>query len=101
MCIHSNSISSNGGTPETLATSKSEYLVNPQILPDGKSLLYTAVNHSFGQPRIMAKSLESEELKEIFAGSFLRYLPSGHMVYWDGEANLCVEYTGDRLMVQE
>ncbi len=73
-------VSANGGTPEALIKPKGEFLVAPQVLPDGKSVLYTA-GASSSQMRIMVHSLESGESKELFAGVGARYLRAGHIVY--------------------
>ncbi len=74
-------ISANGGTPEPLVKTKFNYLLAPQILPDGKSVLYTAAGAGFSQPRIVIQSVKSGESKELFAGMGARYLPTGHIVH--------------------
>jgi Tol biopolymer transport system component len=60
-------ISANGGTPESVVKMKTRLLVLPQILPDGKSILYTAAS-SPTQFSIMVQPLKSGEPKELFAG---------------------------------
>ena len=91
-------ISSNGGTPEILVEQKSELMSNPQILPDGESVLYTSALQGGGNPRIMVKRLKAEEPKELFSGWFIRYLPCGYIVYGDSENNLCaVPFDIDKL----
>jgi serine/threonine protein kinase/Tol biopolymer transport system component len=88
-------ISSSGGTPITLVAQESEPFSDPQVLPDGKSVIYTIGRN---QPRIMVKPFDSEEPKELFAGWFRQYLPSGYVVYGDTEDNLCaVPFDPDRL----
>jgi eukaryotic-like serine/threonine-protein kinase len=74
-------VSANGGTPEPIAKMKSGFILGPQILPNGKSILYTATSSSLTQPRIMVQSLKSGEPRELFAGFAVRYLPTGHIVY--------------------
>jgi Tol biopolymer transport system component len=71
-------VSSNGGSPEPLIKTRTQLSVLPQMLPDGKSVLYTA---SVPQPRIVVQSLKSGERKELFAGIAGRYVPTGHIVY--------------------
>lgn len=74
-------VSANGGTPELLIKPKSAVCVLPQILPDGKSVLYT--NASSNNPtdwRIVIQSLKSGETKELFTGVTARYLPTGHIL---------------------
>ena len=69
--------SSNGGSPELIV--KEATIFHPQILPDGKSLLYTSGS---GPPyKTVVQSLQSGERKELFAGDKARYIPSGHIVY--------------------
>jgi serine/threonine protein kinase len=89
-------ISANGGTPQSLIKPKSGYLVLPQILPDGKSILYTAAA-STTQISIMVQSLKSGEPKELFAGVGARYVPTGHIVYAVGNNLLAVPFDPNRL----
>ena len=70
-------VSAGGGTPEQIV--KAGQLYHPQLLPDGKSLLYTSGS---GPPyKIIVQSLQSGERKELFAGDNARYIPTGHIVY--------------------
>jgi serine/threonine-protein kinase len=70
------SVSSNGGIPDVITQGEGFY--HPQLLPDGKSLLFT-----FGTPpyRIIVQSLQSGERTEFFAGDNARYIPTGHIIY--------------------
>jgi eukaryotic-like serine/threonine-protein kinase len=72
-------ISADGGTPASLVKAKSGTLSSPQVLPGGKSLLYTLMDNDPG--KIMVQSLKSGDSKELFAGRNARYLPTGHIVY--------------------
>jgi serine/threonine protein kinase len=76
-------VSANGGTPEDLIKPKPEtpLLIFPQILPDGKSVLFTAQSAAISKPRVMVQSLKTGEEKELFAGTLAQYLPTGHIVY--------------------
>jgi serine/threonine protein kinase len=70
-------ISANGGSPEPLVKAKDdEAHISPQLLPDGKSVLYTSV-----RDEIMVQSLKSGESRKLFAGRAARYIPTGHIVY--------------------
>jgi serine/threonine protein kinase len=95
-------VSANGGTPEALIKPKSELLILPQILPDGKSVLYTAAATTLTQGRIMVQSLKSGEAKELFAGFAARYLPTGHIIYGLPNNNnlFAVAFDLDRLEVK-
>jgi serine/threonine protein kinase len=70
------SVSSNGGIPDVITQGEGFY--HPQLLPDGKSLLFT-----FGTPpyKIIVQSLQSGERTELFAGDNARYIPTGHIIY--------------------
>ena len=73
-------VSANAGTPEqTIKIAENDYLIHPQILPDGKSVLFTRVTS--GQYKVTVQSLKSGERKELFAGDAAQYLPTGHLVY--------------------
>jgi serine/threonine-protein kinase len=91
-------IPADGGIPESIIKAKSGTLAFPQILPDGKSILYTAVAGTT-QQSIMVQSLKSGEPKELFAGIGARYLPTGHIVYAVGNNLLAVPFDLDRLEV--
>jgi len=71
-------ISAKGGTPESLVKTGSLWVGLPQILPDGKSVLYTLVQNP---NKIMVQPLQSGEPRELFAGDTARYLPTGHIIY--------------------
>jgi eukaryotic-like serine/threonine-protein kinase len=96
-------ISAKGGTPETLIKSKSWALGLPQILPDGKSILYVSVARPDdpNSLKIMVHSPKTGEPKELLSGVGARYLPTGHIVYLLGKTNtLCaIPFDVDRLEV--
>jgi Tol biopolymer transport system component len=94
-------VSANGGTPESLIKPKSTAFIWPQVLPDGKSVLYTDAA-STTQMRVMVHSLESGEAKELFAGGDSQYLPTGHIVYHLPNNNnlFAVAFDADRLEVK-
>jgi serine/threonine protein kinase len=89
-------VSANGGGPESLFKEKSLSCWAPQILPDGKSVLYA------GARSIKVQSLKSRESKELFAGVYARYLPTGHIVYSLPDSNgiFAVPFDPDRLEVK-
>jgi serine/threonine-protein kinase len=94
-------ISANGGIPESIVKLKSGNSIHPQILPGGKSILYTSYG-SGAQPKIMAQSLKSGETKELFSGFEAHYLPTGHIIYMlPNNRNLfAVPFNSDRLEVK-
>jgi Tol biopolymer transport system component len=72
-------VSENGGSWEILFEEKGKVLGVPQLLPDGKSVLFTAGSSSSNE--VMVHSLDSGESKVLFEGSFARYVKTGHIVY--------------------
>jgi serine/threonine-protein kinase len=75
-------VSASGGASESIIKTPSGLPEWPQILPNGRSVLYAA---SFGQNtaqmKIMIQSLKTGESKELFPGISARYLPTGHIVF--------------------
>ncbi len=82
-------VASEGGTPEavTRPDSASGEISHrfPQILPDGKTLIYTVKQNNistFDDAIIVAERMDSGERKVLLRGGmFGRYVPSGHLVY--------------------
>jgi hypothetical protein len=93
-----------GGTPTSIIKAKAALLQFPQILPNGKSVLFEMHEPN----KIMVQSLESGEPKELLAGASPRCLPTGHIVYAE-ETNLFAvpfdqdktEMTGGRVSLVE
>jgi serine/threonine-protein kinase len=83
-------ISANGGTPEAIIAEEKDPIIHPQILPDGKSVLYTAVTPGGG--KIVVHAPRSGEQKELFPGNAARYLPTGHILYESGYNLLAVPF---------
>jgi serine/threonine protein kinase/Tol biopolymer transport system component len=73
-------VSANGGTPEQITKSAENGAIgHPQILPDGKSILFTRASPP--PVKIVVQSLKSGECKELFEGRVGKYLSTGHIVY--------------------
>ncbi len=77
-----------GGTPEPLIQAdmanikESGFPMFPQMLPDGKALLYTSlISQNPLRGQVVVHSLKSGERKVLFEGLMARYLPTGHLVY--------------------
>jgi serine/threonine-protein kinase len=101
-------VSSNGGKPETLIKANIQnfaeegFPIYPQMLPDGKALLFTyALDvNSNANMQIMIQSLESGERKVLVKGGLgLQYLPSGHIVYKLENNLFAVPFDLDKLEV--
>jgi len=74
-------ISADGGAPKSIAKLKSGALYYPQVLPDGKSILFTSISPDNAQQKIAVQSLKTGEAIELFPGFNARYVPSGHILY--------------------
>jgi eukaryotic-like serine/threonine-protein kinase len=90
-------VSASAGNPECIVKRKTGSLISPQVLPDGKSLLYTSLPMPL--ERIVVQSPKFIEGKELFKGMVARYLSSGHIVYMvsDNFALHAVPFDLDRL----
>ena len=72
-------ISANGGNPEAVVTEEKMNIAHPQVLSDGKYLLFSKITP---QPlKIMLQQLKSGKREGLFSGDTPRYLPTGHIVY--------------------
>jgi serine/threonine protein kinase/Tol biopolymer transport system component len=83
-------VSPDGGAPSVLVrlTPADGLAHAPQLLPDGKTLLFTLAQDSgrssglWDRARIVAQSLTSGQRKVLIqGGSNARYVPTGHIIY--------------------
>jgi Tol biopolymer transport system component len=81
-------VPASGGTPETLVKGsianlgKEGFPIVPQMLPDGKTLLFTNISSAGAlDSQIMIQSLQSGERKVLVKGRSGRYISTGHIVY--------------------
>lgn len=72
-------ISANGGAPEPVIVEQEGYMIHPQILPDGESVLYSNVSSQPNKTMLYSPQLGGH--KELFPGQTARYLPTGHIIY--------------------
>lgn len=83
-----------GGEPEPVTKlTEGEYTHKwPEILPDGKSILFTSSpsGSDYEDARVMIQSISGGEPKELLKGYHARYLESGHVAYIHQDS-LCVE----------
>jgi serine/threonine protein kinase len=97
-------VPANGGTPKSIVKRKSaaSVLVNPQILPGAKGVLYqTTPGLNIAKSKVIVQSLKSVETKELFAGMEPRYLPTGYIAYSLLNGSLfVVPFDADRLEIK-
>jgi serine/threonine-protein kinase len=73
-----------GGAPQALTTLDSKNResahLSPQLLPDGKTLLFTV--DSADNPQVVVQSLDTGERRVVLQGArHARFIPIGHLVY--------------------
>ncbi|HKQ50622.1 MAG TPA: protein kinase [Phycisphaerae bacterium] len=72
----------------------------PQLLPDGKSALYTATakNDDYTAAKIVALRLDTLEQKVIVeGGTFARYVPTGHIVFGRSGTLMALPFDAEKL----
>jgi len=91
----------NGGATEVLVASVGgEVLLSPQLLPDGKSVLFTRVPggseptvSTYDAAQVAVQSIGRQDRKIVLeGGSAARYVPSGHLVYARGRALFAIGF---------
>ena len=74
-----------GGTPELLIKDDKRRLVNPQLLPGGRFLLFSArpveSSTNWDLADIIVRNLDDGSEQRIASGTSARYLPTGHVVF--------------------
>jgi serine/threonine-protein kinase len=85
-----------GGTAAPIVESAPGALQSPMILPGGKALLYTLAG-SASAAKIMVRSVNSGEPKELIAGARPVYLPTGHILYSQGNTLFALPFDLDKL----
>jgi len=101
-------VSAQGGVPEAVSTLDSDAGEIshrfPQILEDGKTIIYTIKLNSiatFDEALIAAERIGSKEKKILVrGGSNARYLPTGHLLYLRGGSFFAVAFDPEKLEVQ-
>jgi serine/threonine-protein kinase len=76
------SVSANGGAPDVLLTVEEGTPILPEMLPDGRAVIFTLGTGNEAQ--VVVQALDSGERKALVPGVRARYLPTGHLVYGVG-----------------
>jgi serine/threonine-protein kinase len=98
-------ISPNGGPPQqVIAVKDDEEAQSPQMLPDGRTVLYTLAsgveNDRWERARIVVQPIGSGDRTTVIdGGTDARYLPSGHIVYARSGVLFAVLFDPGRLRV--
>jgi serine/threonine-protein kinase len=87
-----------GGKPEKIVSvAPNETAHNPQLLPDGRTILFTlardGVDDRWDKASIVAQSLEGNDRRVLIEGAAdARYLESGHLLYAVGGTAYAVPF---------
>ena len=72
----------------------------PQLLPDGKHVIFTSFSTPVERSMISVYSLESREQRTLVQGAMHAwYTPTGHLVYADANSIVAVPFDAGRLAV--
>jgi len=106
--IHSNAglarVPQDGGAVENLTQPDTASGVGshlwPDVLPDARAVIYTALRLPLANSDIAVLDLETRESRVLFRGTYARYARSGHLVYTRADgALLAVPFDLKRLEV--
>jgi Tol biopolymer transport system component len=99
-------VSPNGGTPEPIIkVARDELAHGPQMLPDGRTVLFTLAktgsDDAWDKAKIVAQSLaDGTRTVLIDGGSDGRYVSSGHLVYAVGGTLFAVAFDAKTLSIK-
>jgi Tol biopolymer transport system component len=93
-------VSSQGGVPTLVTTpmERESFHLSPQLLPGGKSVLFSAIDDR-ADPQTFVQPLNGGERKPLLRGHSTRYVPSGHLVYVQSGSLMAVPFDLARLEV--
>jgi serine/threonine protein kinase/Tol biopolymer transport system component len=94
-------VAARGGEPQRLvAVEPGERVHGPQLLPDGKTILFSLVrigsmvgsSTAWDTAQVIAQSLDTGERTVLVRGSDARYVPTGHLTYAMGTALFAIPF---------
>lgn len=96
-------VRASGGQPEKLAMPDpgraERAYVGPVTLPGGRAFLYTVVLTN-GSTRIASRRLDGSDGATLVEGGFgPQYLPSGHLIYGEGDRLMAVRFDASTLHI--
>ncbi len=95
-------ISAKGGTRETIVKGENnQNFYHPQILPGGKSILFTIPIRGTLSFQVAVQSLHSGDRKALFPGGPAQYVSTGHLVYAFENRLFAVPFDPDTLDVTD
>ena len=92
-------VPASGGAPQAVLkpdSGKRESYATPELLPDGKTLLFT-LRTAGSEPEIVARRLETGEQRTLIQGGMdPHYVPTGHLVYMQNAVLMAVPFDAGR-----
>ena len=92
-------VSANGGIPEVMISASAGGTAQPQMLPGGRSVLFSGGLNMPLSGEAVVHSLESGETKVLFAGVYAKYVATGHIVYTVDDVLFAVPFDLDTMEV--
>jgi serine/threonine-protein kinase len=95
-------VAATGGTPELLIPTDDGQAFGPTLLPDGDSVLYTLTTSQWGwaEAQVVVESLATRKRTVLIDGAGdARYLPTGHLVYAQGDGLFAVAFDPETLTI--
>jgi Tol biopolymer transport system component len=92
-------VSPNGGAPTVLVSNNEGVLSSPQVLPDGRGVLFSTKKdlENWDQGHIVVQTTDGKQHTVMTGAADGQYLPSGHLVYARAGVLLAVPFDLDRL----
>ncbi len=93
-------VSDSGGKPDALFESNPEAVFSPAMLPDGQTVLFTAVpgNFKWEDAHVDAINVMTKQRKRLLTNAAdARYSPTGHLVFVRNAALLAVPFDATRV----
>jgi len=92
-------VSSDGGTPKVVTEPEGVGRPRfPQVLPGGRAMIYTRYSPG-GAADVMLQPLPAGDRKTLMRGAYVRYAPSGHLLYIQDATLFAVPFDVARLAV--
>ncbi|MEO6444361.1 MAG: protein kinase [Gemmatimonadaceae bacterium] len=77
-----------GGPPQPFTEASEGYQAFPEVLPDGRGLVFSVMKGPPDRTRIAVVGPEGGEVKELLTGTMARYASSGHLVWTSARGTL-------------
>ena len=97
-------VNSAGGTPEVVVkvdAAQGEFALSPEVLPDGRTLLFTLRRGGSEQVQVVALSLDSGAQRTVVdGGRDSRYVPPGYLIYGRGDTLMAAAFDAERFEIE-